>query len=449
MSTIAAATFSHELGLAGIVLSVALGLLAAWRAAAGGRIGAIVLVFIAVAFAWSAYATSNWSDAYQALVGLLGAVAFWVSPSYLVGAMKEPWPANRQAAYFTLLGIFTASLFALGEPWSLIALWVAVEATTLSSVALVALTPGAHPFEAAWKYLMLAGMGGLIALAGVILVSGGSPGGAAVGAVMLLVGFGAKAGLVPLHAWLPDAHSQAPAPVSALLSGAELAGILWVLHTGLQRVGLLLHGAAWPADLLIALGLLSLAVGVGAMAGQRNLKRLLAYSSVEHMGVIALGMGFGGIALLGALLHVITHGIAKAQCFYVAGTIQTRYGTVDEEKIGQLHVGMPWGSGGLMLGLAALAGVPPFGPFFSEWLVASGGLARSTTAPAAVVMLALLALGFIAIAYRAPRLWYQPAGSARLSPEGAVEAVPAVVLSVLLLLSGFAVPWMLHWPMPH
>ncbi len=315
-------------------------------------------------------------------------------------------------------------------------------------MALVGLKPGVHPFEAAWKYLMLAGMGGLIALAGVILIGGGSPATVAAGAILLLVGFGAKAGLVPLHAWLPDAHAQAPAPVSALLSGAELAGILWVLHDGLHRARVLLHGATWPTDLLIALGLLSLVVGVGAMAGQRNLKRLLAYSSVEHMGVIALGMGFGGIGLLGALLHVITHGLAKSQCFFVSGAIQTRYGTVDGEKIGKLHQAMPWGSGGLLLGLAALAGVPPLGPFFSEWLVAAGGLSDHATVIPAILMLALLALGFIAIAYRAPRLWYQPMPGMRLSPEGALEAVPTALLSVLLLLSGFAVPWMLHWPLP-
>ena len=408
-----------------------------------------MLAVLAVALVWAASAGGHWGDAYQALVAVLGAVAFWASPSYLAGLHEDAWPKQRQAAYFLLLGVFLASLFALGEPWPLIALWVAVEATTLSSVALVALTPGAHPFEAAWKYLMLAGMGGLIALAGVILIGGGSAAGVAAGAIMLVVGFGAKAGLVPLHTWLPDAHAQAPAPISALLSGAELAGILWVLHDGLQRVDLRLHGAVWPTDLLIALGLLSLVVGIGAMAGQRNLKRLLAYSSVEHMGVIALGMGFGGIGLLGALLHVITHGLAKSQCFYVAGSIQTRYGTVDGEQIGQLHQGMPWGSGGLLLGLAALAGVPPLGPFFSEWLVATGGLAHPATVPAAVLMVVLLALGFIAIAYRTPRLWYQPLAAARLSPEGVLEALPTAVLSVLLVVSGFAVPWLLHWPLPH
>ncbi len=426
-----------------------LGPFAAWRPRAGGSVGSLVLAALAAAFIWQAYATRNWSDAYQALVAVLAAVAFWTSHSYLSGGIEDAWPQRLQAAYFVLLGLFTASLFALGETWSLLALWVAVEATTLSSVALVGLKPGARPFEAAWKYLMLAGMGGLIALAGVILVDGGSPATVAAGAILLLVGFGAKAGLVPLHAWLPDAHAQAPAPVSALLSGAELAGILWVLQDGLHKARLLLQGATWPTDLLIGLGILSLVVGVGAMAGQRNLKRLLAYSSVEHMGVIALGMGFGGVGLLGALLHVITHGLAKSQCFFVSGAIQTRYGTVDGEKIGRLHQGMPWGSGGLLLGLAALAGVPPLGPFFSEWLVATAGLANPATIAPAILMLVLLAFGFIAIAYRTPRLWYQPMPGARLSPEGAPEAAPTVLLSVLLLVSGFAVPWILHWQLPH
>lgn len=439
----------RELGLAAIAVAFVLGLLASWRPRSGGPIGSIAFALLAVAFCSAAYATHNWSDAYQGLVAILGSVAFWTSPGYLAAGTEHDWPARLQSSYFVLLGLFTASLFALGEPWSLTALWVAVEATTLSSVALVGLKPGAHPFEAAWKYLMLAGMGGLIALAGVILIDGGSPATVAAGAILLLVGFGAKAGLVPLHTWLPDAHAQAPAPVSALLSGAELAGILWVLHDGLRRAQVLLHGAVWPTDLLIALGLLSLVVGVGAMAGQRNLKRLLAYSSIEHMGVIALGMGFGGVGLLGALLHVITHGLAKSQCFFVSGAIQTRYGTVDGEKIGRLHEGMPWGSGGLLLGLAALAGVPPLGPFFSEWLVAAGGLAHPGTVVPTLLMLALLALGFIAIAYRTPRLWYQPLPARRLSPERALEALPTALLSMLLLSSGFVVPWLLHWPLPH
>ncbi len=433
----------------GIGLALLLSLLAAWRPSAGGRIAAVLFALIAAGFLIAAYSARSWNDAYQALVAVLGAVAFWASPYYLDGGVEEAWPRRLQASYFVLLGVFAASLFGLGEHWSLLALWVAVEATTLSSVALVGLRPGVHTFEAAWKYLMLAGMGGLIALAGVVMIGGGSTQTAAAGAILLVVGFGAKAGLVPLHTWLPDAHAQAPAPVSALLSGAELAGILWVLHTGLQQTRALLHGAAWPNDLLIGLGLLSLVVGVGAMAGQRNLKRLLAYSSVEHMGVIALGMGFGGIGLVGALLHVITHGLAKSQCFFVSGEIQTRYGTVDGTKIGGLHQGMPWGSGGLLIGLAALAGVPPLGPFFSEWLVAAGGLAQGATVIPAILMLALLALGFIAIAYRAPRLWYQPTPGTRLSAEGALEVAPTVLLSALLLISGFAVPWLLRWHLPH
>lgn len=448
MTPISTAIALAPLGPIAIGLSALLGLLTAWRPRPLAQLAAIAFSALSAALLWRAYANGDFGAAYQALTATLAAVAFWVSPRYLASG-GDAWPHGRQAAYFSLLGVFTASLFALGQAWPLLALWVAVEATTLSSVALVALTPGRHPFEASWKYLMLAGMGGLIALAGIILLGAGSSAMSAAGAVMLLVGFGAKAGLVPLHSWLPDAHAQAPAPVSALLSGAELAGILWVLHKALGQAALRLGGAAWPGDLLIAFGLLSLALGVGAMAGERNLKRFLAYSSIEHMGVIALGMGFGGIALLGAMLHVITHGLAKGQCFYAAGTIQTRYGTVDGDRIGQLHRQLPWGGGGLLVGLAALAGVPPLGPFFSEWLVASGGLARPGTALPAVLMLVGLAFGFIAIAYRAPRLWYQTCDGPSPAPEGAAEAVPAVALSALLLLSGFAVPWILHWPLPH
>jgi len=387
----------------------------------------------------------HWVDQYGTLVLILAAVAFLISPAYLEGMSRQhPWTPGHVAGYYLLLGGFVASLLALGQPWPLVDLWVAVELTTLFSVALVAWNPGATPFEAAWKYVTMAIFGGLVALFGIVLIGEGHIPSVTLGVLLLLAGLGTKAGLVPFHTWLPDAHAEAPAPVSALLSGAELAGVLVVLRRGIDVAAAELH-AAWPGDVLLGLGLVSLAVGVSLIPRQQNLKRLFAYSSVEHMGVIAVGFGLGGLAALGGLLHVFTHGLAKAEAFYLSGSVQARYGTVDLEHIGHLHRHLPWTSGGLAVAVAALAGVPPLGPFWSEWLVVLGALRTPGSGWVAVVVAVLLAAGFLGLAYRTPRLWYQvrqPPDIADGRPEPAGFWLPATGLSVLTACAGLVVPWL-------
>ncbi len=392
-----------------------------------------------------ALAHPAWTAEYGALVLVLATFALIMSPAYFLGAaVHHPWPAARERWYYAWLGVFAAALLALAAPWPLVDLWVAVEATTLSSVLLVALPPGAGPFEASWKYVTLAMLGGLLALGGILLMQSGAAADVAVGALLMLVGFGIKAGLVPFHTWLPDAHAEAPAPVSGLLSGAELGGILIVAWRGLTLAQGLLH-QHWPLLALLALGLLSLLVGVPLISRQHNLKRLLAYSSVEHMGVIAVGLAFGGPALLGAFLHVFTHGLAKSQAFYLSGSVQAHYGTVDTRHIHGLGRRLPWTAGGLMVAIGALAGLPPLGPFWSEWLVIQGGLADKGMAVWAALTALLLAGGFVALMYRLPRLWQGsrppvPPEGAR-PPESKFLSLPVLLMSSLTMSAGVVVPW--------
>jgi len=412
-----------------------------WPLAAAVGVAAAAAVDVA-----RAVMRPSWSAEYGALVLVLTTMALLMSPTYFRGGEAHPdhaWPTMRQRAYYLWLGVFAAALMALGAPWPLVDLWVAVEATTLSSVILVALAPGAGALEASWKYLSLAMLGGLLALAGILMLHDPTTTAVAVGAVLMLVGFGTKSGLVPFHTWLPDAHSEAPAPVSGLLSGAELGGILIVLWRGLVVADAVLR-SQWPLMALLALGLLSLAVGVALISRQHNLKRLFAYSSVEHMGVIAVGLAFGGPALLGAFLHVFTHGFAKSQAFYLSGSVQAKYGTVDTRAIHGLARHLPWTAGGLVVAVGALAGLPPLAPFWSEWLVIEGGLAHPGLAVWAVVTAVLLAGGFIALMYRLPNLWQgKPPASEHPSVREPVSFfLPVLVMSGLTVSAGVLVPWL-------
>jgi hydrogenase-4 component F len=384
-------------------------------------------------------------------------------PPYPRGDLEEGFLfTNEPESVFVgclLLFLATMSLVTLSRHLGL--LWVAVEATTLASAPLIYFHRHHRSLEATWKYLLVCSVGIGFALLGNVAFVAAGPGSQTPGLgleelmvlaprldrgwleaafLLLLVGYGTKMGLAPMHAWLPDAHSEAPSPVSALLSGALLnCAFLGVLraHQVLDAAG----AGELGAGPLRFFGLLSMAVGALFIVRQRDYKRMLAYSSVEHMGIVAFGVGSGGIAIFGAMLHALSHSFAKASLFLVAGNLLSRYASKRAIEVrGALEI-QPASAALWVAGLFAITGMPPFSLFLSEFTILRGVLDAHPWE--ALAFLGLLAIAFVAmLAVGLPMaLGRSPLQIARDSePRSALW--PPALLAVLVLTLG------LHLPLP-
>ncbi len=385
----------------------------------------------------------------------LGASARYVHHEIASGVLRQ----RDESRYYALLLGFVASLLAVPLLDNLGLLWVAIEATTIISALLVGITRTPEAIEAAWKYLVLGTVGVGFALLATILAYASSvgvlgdssdalnwtrlvsiapsldPNLIRLAFVFALAGYGTKAGLVPFHTWLPDAHSQAPSPISALLSGASLAAALYAMSRfHLVAMGAL--GQDFSSTLLVAFGLLSLAVAVPFMVAQEDLKRLLAYSSIEHMGLMTLGIGFGGpVALLGVVLHLGLHALLKATLFLAAGELVQQFGTRRIARMRGALRDAPGTGGALAVGIIFLGGLPPSGVFFTEFAIVVGGVMRGYTLAAALAAL-LLALSFVAMASHGTRiLWGKPVPEITLHRPGRLAGVmlglPLAIVAVV------------------
>ncbi len=338
---------------------------------------------------------------------------------------------------------------------SLALLWIAVEVTTVISALLVAIEDTDGAAEAAWKYVLIASAGlGLALLATVFAYYAGAqvlgehyslavqpliqagprlPGTPVRLAFLLAVlGYGTKAGLFPVHTWLPDAHSEAPAPVSALLSGSLLAVSFYAILRFYQVAAASL-GSGFPRDALLASGVASLLLASLCVFGQRDVKRLLAYSSIEHMGILAIGVSFGApAALAGVLLHVMAHAAAKGSAFMGAGVFTVKYGTKRMAAVRGGLALLPWSGPLFLLAIFALSAVPPSGIFRSEFQIVSGGL-RGGSYAAAAVLVVLVTLAFSGLAAPATGMLLTPppgtgtAAARQQAPAGRAEAGSAAV----------------------
>lgn len=351
------------------------------------------------------------------VIGCLAASTGVVSLPY----MEREWRDGHLTLtmlrrYYALLHAFIGTMLSVVIMENLGLIWVAVEATTLASALLVAFYFNRSALEAAWKYVMVCTVGICLALLGTMLLYYGQVSASGSGAhalswlalqgygaaidsgiaklafVFVVIGFGTKIGLAPLHTWLPDAHSQAPSPVSGLLSGALLSCACYAL----LRYWIVLQPAL-PPDfgrlLLLGFGVTSVAIAVPFILVQHDIKRLLAYSSVEHMGLVAVGVGIGTpLAVYGALFHIINHALAKSALFYLAGSISQAYRTRQLLRIRQLASLQPMAATLLLLALLAITGMPPFGVFTSKLTIVWALLAA---APLWLTVLLLLLLGAV------------------------------------------------------
>jgi hydrogenase-4 component F len=359
---------------------------------------------------------------------------------------------------FTMLLVLTTNNLGI--------MWVAMEAATLTTVLLVALYRTHASLEAAWKYFILCGVGIAQALLGTILVYFASEKilGAGTGAllwtnlesvkgqlepvvmsiafVFLLVGYGTKVGLVPLHNWLPDAHAEGPTPVSAVLSGLLLNVALYALI----RFKVITDGALerpFASNLMIGFGLLSVAVAALFLSRQRDIKRMFAYSSIEHMGLIAFAFGLGGpIANFAGLLHMTVHSLTKSAIFFAVGHATQKAGTQVMSEIRGLIKVSPTVGWGMMLGSLAILGMPPFGVFASEFLILTTAMREQPWATP--ILLLALGVAFASVFGRVLPMVFGETSVRRLAHPPAL--VPVFVhLALGLMLGLYVPPYLVGW----
>ena len=343
-------------------------------------------------------------------------------------------------------------------------MWVGIEATTLLTAFLICIPVKPTSLEAMWKYLMICSIGVAFAFLGTLMVVASASGlhmslsdtllwtklrSVALslnpmllkaGFLCLLVGYGTKAGLAPMHSWLPDAHSQAPAPVSALFSGFMLNAALYCVIRYVPIVEGAAGLAGWGLQLLVLFGIVSILVAAAFIIFQHNVKRLLAYHSVEHIGIITLGLGLGGLGTFAALFHTLNHSICKTLSFFAAGRLGQTYGTHDMTKMsGSLRAAPIWGIG-LFGSLLALIGVAPFAVFMSEFQVLKAAM-DSHAILALVLFLAGSSVVFVgALRHAIAMAWGEPSPVVEPESAGTIESMLVFVPLAILLILGLWMP---------
>jgi hydrogenase-4 component F len=382
--------------------------------------------------------------------------ASYISHEIEIGRLTPTFVRFYHAMYQTLM--FAMNLALIANNIGL--MWVAIEVATLTTVLMVGIYRTHEALEAAWKYFILGSVGIALALFGTILVYMAArpvigegtdamvwttlvaraaqfdPALLDVAFVFLLLGYGTKVGLAPLHAWLPDAHAEGPTPISAVLSGLLLNVALYALLR-FKMIMAACTGAIAPGPLMVVMGLISVIFAALMLYRRRDIKRMFAYSSIEHMGIIVFAFGMGGsLANFAGLLHMTMHSLTKSAIFFAVGHIAQVKGTQKIADMGGLTVTNPVLGWGLVLGVVAIVGLPPLGIFMSEFLVVSSTFARQPLLTAILVLGILIALGGLFMRLNVV-VFGEPKGVTR---PAEASYVPMFTHLALVLMAGIYLP---------
>ncbi len=400
-------------------------------------------------------------DALSKITLLTTTTLFLASAVYAQGYLARRSDRDNRVFVGGLLVLLgTMSTVALSRHLGLT--WVAMEASTLATAPLIYFNHNARSLEAAWKYLLIGSLGIALALLGTffLALSGAAPGGprtlfidelVAAGPslsrpwvraafVFLLVGYGTKMGLAPLHSWKPDAYGEAPGLLGALLAG----GLTNFAFLSIVRVFQVTRAAgedAFAREALVALGLFSIALAAVFVVGQKDFKRMLAYSSVEHMGILALGLGLGGAATAGAFFHSMNNGLTKGVVFLSAGNIHRAFGSKSTDDVSGAARRLPLSGPLFLAGFLAVTGSPPFAPFFSEFAILNGAFGGGRFV-VGTLFLAFLAVIFVGMGTTVLAVVQgEPSGAKRPgTADSWLTAAPPLALMVLVLLLGLFLP---------
>ncbi|MDD2189964.1 MAG: hydrogenase 4 subunit F [Eubacteriales bacterium] len=388
-------------------------------------------------------------------------IGFLVS-IYSIGYLDEELKHKKTTSkkikfYYSMMYVFIFSMVLALTVNNIGIMWVAIEATTLATAFLVGFNNDEHALEAAWKYVIICSVGIAMALVGIIFLHLASIDVVSnenalqwdllynnakdlnssvlrLSFIFILIGFGTKAGLAPMHTWLPDAHSQAPSPISALLSGVLLNGAMYAALRILAIVNRNLDDSGFTGKLMIAFGLLSISAAAVFIITQKDYKRLLAYSSIEHMGIIAVAFGlFTPLSVFAGFFHMINHSFTKSMLFLASGNILQKYNTRKISKIRGLLKILPVSGTAFLIGLLAVSGTPPFSIFASEVNVFLSIFSAEHYILGAVFVL-LLAFIFAGIAFTLFRVFYGEPQESQYIRRGETNKPGTAVLIVLMLI---------------
>jgi hydrogenase-4 component F len=444
------------------------------RFVCAGVLATAALAFMAIASVIrgiQVYAAAGWFclDELSAYHLAILMIVYLLSSLFAVGYFKQ----DAARHHFTLRVARRFGALWFGALWSMILvlasnnlgiLWVGIEATTLLTAFLICIPVSPTSLEAMWKYLIMCSVGVAFAFIGTLLVGAAAspahlppaetllwtrlqacaslldPRLLKAGFLFLMVGYGTKAGLAPMHNWLPDAHSQAPAPVSAVFSGILLNVALYCILRYVPILEAATGYSGWSREILILFGLVSILVASAFIIFQHNAKRMLAYHSVEHIGIITLGMGIGGLGTLAALFHMLNHSLTKTVAFFTAGRLGQLYGSNDMTRMGgALRTSWLWG-GGLFVSMLALIGVAPFAIFMSEFQLLRASLGTGSILTA-ILFLGGTAVVFVgALRHITSVVWGNPVIETASGNSGVLDRSIVVIPLAALLILGLWMP---------